>query len=134
MWRSSISFHISYISIGTKHILDTSLFFPYNEDADSRNRSIVYQEERTMNTFERVRSVVARTLDRDEAEIGPETSLKNDIATDSLEDVEILLALEQEFCMDLGDDVAYMTTVQQIVDHIEGRLGGRSLVLEESVS
>ncbi|HLK60432.1 MAG TPA: phosphopantetheine-binding protein [Chthonomonadaceae bacterium] len=87
-----------------------------------------------MNTFERVRSVVARTLDRDEAEIGPETSLKNDIATDSLEDVEILLALEQEFCMDLGDDVAYMTTVQQIVDHIEGRLGGRSLVLEESVS
>lgn len=74
-----------------------------------------------MNTFERVRKIIANYLDKQEDRIVPETSLYDDLGTDSLGMVEIVMALEAEFCVDFADDIN-LTTVQEIVDYIEAHL------------
>lgn len=76
-----------------------------------------------MNTFERVRSIVADHLHLEGEEITPETSLEHDLKADSLDLVEITMALEETFCVDFGDDAMELTTVQQIVDYIETKKG-----------
>jgi acyl carrier protein len=74
------------------------------------------------NTFERVRGIVAQRLDIREEQITPEASLKDDLAADSLDLVEITMALEEEFEIEFGDEAMALTTMQQIVDYIQGKL------------
>ena len=73
-----------------------------------------------MDTFERVRRVVATTLHVSEEEITLQTSLTADLGADSLDMVQVVMALEEEFGRDVPDDDSIvLTTVQQIVDYIE---------------
>ena len=73
-----------------------------------------------MDTFERVRRVVAKTLDVGEDEITLKTSLTGDLGADSLDMVQVVMALEEEFGQDVPDDDSIsLTTVQQIVDYVE---------------
>ncbi|MCW3097443.1 MAG: acyl carrier protein [Chthonomonadaceae bacterium] len=74
------------------------------------------------NTFDRVRSIVAQRLDIREEQVTPAVSLKDDLAADSLDLVEITMALEEEFEMEFGDEAMTLTTVEQIVDYIQGKL------------
>jgi acyl carrier protein len=74
------------------------------------------------NTFERVRGIVAQRLDIREEQITPEASLKDDLAADSLDLVEITMALEEEFEIEFGDEAMTLTTMEQIVDYIQGKL------------
>ena len=76
-----------------------------------------------MNTYERVKNIVAIALNKPADQITPETSLRGDLAADSLEQVEIVIELEKAFCIDLGDDTFTLETVKELVDYIEARLG-----------
>jgi acyl carrier protein len=78
-----------------------------------------------VNTFERVRSIVAQALSKNEEQITPEASLEGDLAADSLDVVEITMALEEAFCVEFGEEAFALTTIQQIVDYIQGRLEGQ---------
>ena len=78
-----------------------------------------------MNTFERVRSIVAEGLDVSEEQITPQTSLTDDLAADSLDIVQISMALEEAFCVEFGDDTEDLTTVERIVEYIQGKLGAQ---------
>ena len=77
-----------------------------------------------MTTFERVRKILADQLgDISEAEVTPTASIVDDLGADSLDVVEIVMALEEEFEIETPDEEAEkIKTVQQIVDHI-GREG-----------
>ena len=78
-----------------------------------------------MNTFERVRAIVADRLDRSEESISPASALVADLQADSLDIVEISMALEETFCIAIeDDDIPNLQTVGQIVDYIEATRPG----------
>lgn len=77
-----------------------------------------------MSTFERVRGIVAKSMDTNEEQITPETSLMDDLSADSLDIVEMTMAFEEEFCMNFEEETSYsLQTMQQIVDYIETHKG-----------
>jgi acyl carrier protein len=75
---------------------------------------------RSMESIEqRVRKIVAEQLGVNEAEIKNESSFVDDLGADSLDTVELVMALEEEFETEIPDDEAEkITTVQQAIDYI----------------
>lgn len=68
---------------------------------------------------ERVKKIVAEQLSTSEDEISNTSSFVDDLGADSLDTVELVMALEEEFNCEIPDDEAEkITTVQQAVDHI----------------
>ena len=74
-----------------------------------------------MTTFERVRKILVDQLgDISEDEVTVTASIVDDLGADSLDVVEIVMALEEEFEVEIPDeDAEKIKTVQQIVDYIE---------------
>lgn len=71
------------------------------------------------NIVERVKKIVAEQLGVNEADIKNESSFVDDLGADSLDTVELVMALEEEFECEIPDDKAEkITTVQQAVDYI----------------
>ena len=71
------------------------------------------------NIVERVKKIVAEQLGVNEADIKNESSFVDDLGADSLDTVELVMALEEEFECEIPDDHAEkITTVQQAVDYI----------------
>ena len=71
------------------------------------------------NIVERVKKIVAEQLGVNEADIKNESSFVDDLGADSLDTVEMVMALEEEFECEIPDDQAEkITTVQQAVDYI----------------
>ena len=71
------------------------------------------------NIEERVKKIVAEQLGVNEADIKNESSFVDDLGADSLDTVELVMALEEEFECEIPDDEAEkITTVQQAIDFI----------------
>jgi acyl carrier protein len=69
---------------------------------------------------ERVIDIVAEQLGVDKEKITPETSFVNDLGADSLDQVELVMELEEEFDIDIPDDAAEnIQTVGQAIEFIE---------------
>jgi len=67
---------------------------------------------------QRVKKIVAEQLGIAEANIKNESSFVNDLGADSLDTVELVMALEDEFEMEISDeDAEKITTVQQSIDY-----------------
>lgn len=72
-----------------------------------------------MDTFELVRKIIAEQLDRDESDITLDSSFINDLEADSLNMVELMMALEEEFDIEISDDEAEkISTVGDAVNYI----------------
>ena len=72
------------------------------------------------NIEQRVRKIVAEQLGVNEADVKYESSFVNDLGADSLDTVELVMALEEEFETEIPDEEAEkITTVQQAVDYIK---------------
>ena len=70
--------------------------------------------------LERVSKVVTAQLDVSKDEVTPEANFANDLNADSLDVVELVMALEEEFDIEISDEAAEkIETVQQAVDYIE---------------
>ncbi len=71
----------------------------------------------------RVKKIVAEQLGVNEADIKFESSFVDDLGADSLDTVELVMALEEEFECEIPDEEAEkITTVQQAVDYINAHL------------
>jgi len=69
---------------------------------------------------ERVIDIVAEQLGVDKEKVTPETSFVNDLGADSLDTVELVMELEEEFDITIPDDAAEkIQTVGQAVHYIE---------------
>ncbi|MCW6053439.1 acyl carrier protein [Microcoleus sp. A2-C5] len=73
--------------------------------------------------FARVKKIVADQLEVDPSEVKPEANFANDLGADSLDTVELVMALEEEFDIEIPDeDAEKITTVQASVDFISEKL------------
>lgn len=71
-------------------------------------------------TFETVRDTLAKQFDIDPSEITMDTNLIDDIGADSLDVVELIMALEDEYGVTISDDdAANLTSVRKIVEYVE---------------
>ena len=72
---------------------------------------------------ERVKKIVAEQLGVKEDEIQNSASFVEDLGADSLDTVELVMALEEEFETEIPDEEAEkITTVQQAVDYINNNI------------
>jgi acyl carrier protein len=73
---------------------------------------------------ERVKKIVVEQLGVDEAEITNASSFIDDLGADSLDTVELVMALEEEFGAEIPDEEAEkITTVQAAIDYIKSSQG-----------
>lgn len=73
---------------------------------------------------ERVKKIVVEQLGVKEEEVKPEASFVDDLGADSLDTVELVMALEEEFECEIPDEEAEkITTVQQAISYVNEHLG-----------
>ena len=70
----------------------------------------------------RLQNIVGTQLGIDPSKITPEADFGKDLGADSLDQIELVMAFEEEFEMDIDDQAAgQILTVQDALDYIEGR-------------
>ncbi|WP_413165985.1 acyl carrier protein [Capilliphycus salinus ALCB114379] len=75
------------------------------------------------STFEKVQKIVADQLGVEEKDVTPQANFVNDLGADSLDTVELVMALEEEFGIEIPDDAAEkIETVQAAVDYIDNKV------------
>lgn len=73
--------------------------------------------------FEKVRDVLCEQLDVEEEKVTPESSIVDDLGADSLDVVDLVMSLEEEFDIEIPDeDVENIKTVGDMVKYIEGKI------------
>lgn len=73
-----------------------------------------------MNTFDKVKAIVVEQLGVDEAEVTIDSTFIDDLGADSLDIVELIMAFEEEFNVEIPDDVAEkIKTVKDAVEYID---------------
>jgi acyl carrier protein len=72
-----------------------------------------------MSVEEKVKKIIAEKLGVDLSEVVPEASFVNDLGADSLDLVELIMTMEEEFETEISDDAAEkLVTVKDAIDFI----------------
>ena len=72
---------------------------------------------------QRVKKIVAEQLGANEADVKNASSFVDDLGADSLDTVELVMALEEEFGCEIPDeDAEKITTVQQAIDYVNAHV------------
>ena len=74
------------------------------------------------STYERVRRVVADELSVEEGKISPQTNVIADLNPDSLDVVQIIHALEDEFDITIGDEAEHLGTIAELADLMDAQV------------
>jgi acyl carrier protein len=78
-----------------------------------------------MSTFDKVKKIIVEQLGVDESEVTPEASITDDLGADSLDQVELVMAFETEFNIDIPDEEAEkIKTVGDAVKRIDESTAG----------
>ena len=73
--------------------------------------------------FDKIKAILVDELGVDENEVTLDAKIIDDLGADSLDVVELIMALEDEFEIEVSDDKAQsMRTVKDIIDYIEKQL------------
>ncbi len=73
--------------------------------------------------FEKVKKIVIEQLEVEPEQVTPEANFANDLGADSLATVELVMALEEEFDLEIPDEVAeQIDTVGKAVEHISQKV------------
>jgi acyl carrier protein len=71
---------------------------------------------------EKVKKIIVEQLGVDEEDVTPEASFVDDLGADSLDTVELVMAFEEEFGIEIPDeDAEKILTVQNVIDYIKER-------------
>lgn len=73
-----------------------------------------------MSTFEKVRDIVVEQLSVESSEVAIDSTFIDDLGADSLDIVELIMAFEEEFNIEIPDEAAEkIKTVQDVVNYID---------------
>ena len=73
-----------------------------------------------MSTFDKVKEIVVEQLGVDEADVAIDSTFIDDLGADSLDIVELIMAFEEEFNVEIPDEIAEkIKTVKDTVDYID---------------
>ena len=73
--------------------------------------------------FEKMKKILAEQLDADEESITMETDIADDLGADSLDVVEMLMSIEDEFEIEIPDEkIESLKTVGQVVEYIQDNI------------
>ncbi len=76
------------------------------------------------DTFERIKGLVVDLLGVDPGKVTPEARFREDLEADSLDLVELIMAIEEEFDGTISDEEAQqIKTVGQAVDYVKEKMG-----------
>ena len=76
----------------------------------------------TKTTEQRVISIIAKSLNMKESDISKEANFASDLGTDSLDQVEIMMAFEDEYGIEIPDeDASKIKTVKDAIDYIDSK-------------
>ncbi len=71
---------------------------------------------------QKVKQLIAERFERNIDEVTDDASFVDDLGADSLDITELLMALEEEFNIEIDDDANNIVTVGQAIEYISGRL------------
>jgi len=75
-----------------------------------------------MSVEEKVKKIIAEKLSVDLSEVVPEASFVDDLGADSLDLVELIMSMEEEFDTDISDeDAEQITTVQDAINYVNAQ-------------
>lgn len=70
--------------------------------------------------YEKIKEVLVEQLHVNEADITPDADIKKDLGADSLDILQLLMAIEDEYGIQIPDEqLASFVTVQDVVDYME---------------
>ena len=73
---------------------------------------------------DKVKAIICEQLDVGEADVVPEASFADDLGSDSLDLVELIMAMEEKFDISIPDeDAEKIVTVQNAIDYIKNAMG-----------
>ncbi len=73
--------------------------------------------------FEKIKKLLAEQLDADEDDMTMETNIAKDLGADSLDVVELLMAIEDEFEVEIPDDeIENIKTIGDLTDYIQSNI------------
>ncbi len=74
------------------------------------------------NVKDKVRRIIMERLSKTDEEVTLEARFIDDLGADSLDVTELLMALEEEFNVDIDDEANSIETVGQAIDYISGKI------------
>ena len=78
------------------------------------------------STFDKVKEIIVDQLGVDENDVTPDKSFIDDLGADSLDTVELVMAFEEEFGIEIPDEEAEkIRTVEDAVKYIDEHAGGK---------
>jgi acyl carrier protein len=88
--------------------------------AGSLDGALTQRERRTsMSVEDKIRKIISEKLSVDLEEVVPEASFVDDLGADSLDLVELIMSMEEEFDIDISDeDAEKLVTVKDAIDYI----------------
>ena len=74
---------------------------------------------------EKIKKIICEQLDVPEEDVVPAATFVDDLGADSLDQVELIMAMEEEFDLSIPDeDAETITTVQNAINYVQKALGG----------
>jgi len=72
--------------------------------------------------FEKIKEIICEQLSVDESEVSMEASFKDDLGADSLDLFELVMALEEEYGIEIPtDDLSQITTVGEVIEYLKAQ-------------
>ena len=72
--------------------------------------------------FEKMKDIIAEQLNCEKDSITPETNFKDDLGADSLDLFELVMALEDEYSVEIpSEDLENLTTVKAVMDYLKNK-------------
>lgn len=72
--------------------------------------------------FENIKKIIAEQLNAEEATISMESSFKDDLGADSLDLFELVMALEEEFDIEIpSEDLNNIATVEDVINYLKNK-------------
>jgi len=76
-----------------------------------------------MDVYSKVKEIIVDQLGIEEEDVAPDASFIDDLGADSLDIVELIMAFEEEFDIEIPDeDAEKITSVQEAIEYIDSKL------------